>query len=197
MDEGIREAGEIAIVLLAGGQARRFPGKLEHRIDGEPLILRCYRELRATRWPIYVAAKGSFGAEIDAALDAPVLIDRQPGRGPMHAFVSACDSIEAERVFAVAADQPRLRSSALKRLADAWQDRDEAVVPSHEGRIEPLAALYDRRAVLRESVYLQRLGRNAMLDLVARLSVRHVPMDAQLFHNVNEPADLADAVVPS
>jgi molybdenum cofactor guanylyltransferase len=186
----MRSAMGDAIVLLAGGQARRFPHKLEQRIGGEPMILRCYRALRATGWPVYVSANESFGSEIDAALDAPLLADREPGRGPLHAFVSACESIAADRVFAVAADQPRLESSALERLADAWQKGDEAVVPSHDGKVEPLAALYDRRAVLRERPSLERDGKNAMHDLIARLAVRYVPMEAAFFYNVNEPADL-------
>jgi molybdopterin-guanine dinucleotide biosynthesis protein A len=180
-----------AIVLLAGGQARRFPRKLEQRIAGEPMIVRCFRMLRTTGSPVFVAANQSFGPEIEAALDAPRLADREPGSGPLPAFVSACASIRAERVFAVAADQPRLEPSVLERLAGAWQTGDEAVVPSHDGRIEPLAALYDRRAVLRERPSLERDGKSAMHDLVTRLAARYVPMEAAFFYNVNEPADLA------
>lgn len=179
-----------AIVLLAGGQARRFPHKLEQRIGGEPMILRCYRALRATGWPVYISANESFGSEIDTALDAPRLADREPGRGPLHAFVSACESIAADRVFAVAADQPRLEPSTLERLADAWQNGDEAVVPSHDGKVEPLAALYDRRAVVREASALQREGKDAMRALLERLATRYVPIDAKYFHNVNRPEDV-------
>ena len=42
------------------------------------MLVRSYRRLRASSWPVYVAAKGSFPAPIDAALDAPLLIDRGP-----------------------------------------------------------------------------------------------------------------------
>ncbi len=179
------------IVLLAGGEARRFPGKLERPIDGEPMILRCYRALRATGLPIYVAANRAFAPEIDALLDAPRLVDRDPGAGPLRAFASACGVIRAERCFAVAADQPRLDAPVLQRMMGAWRPGDEAVVPIHDGRIEPLAALYDRAAVVREDPALMSDGKSAMHDLVARLAARFVPIAAELFYNVNRPSDLA------
>ena len=182
-----------AIVMLAGGAARRFPGKLEREIDGEPMILRCYRNLRATALPIYLAANRPFAAEVDARLAGPRLMDRDPGAGPLRAFASACGAIDAERCFAVAADQPRLDASVLLRLLAAWRAGDEAVVPIHDGRIEPLAALYDRASVGREDSRLRSDGKAAMHDLVARLSARFVPIAAEYFYNVNRPGDLAGA----
>jgi molybdopterin-guanine dinucleotide biosynthesis protein A len=182
-----------AIVMLAGGDARRFPGKLEQPIDGEAMILRCYRNLRAMALPIFVACKGEFSRDVDARLDAPRLIDREPGGGPLRAFASACGAIEAERCFAVAADQPRLDASALQRMLAAWRHGDEAVVPMHDGKIEPLAALYHRAAVVREDAGLRADGKAAMHDLVGALATRFVPIEAEYFYNVNRPSDLAGA----
>jgi molybdopterin-guanine dinucleotide biosynthesis protein A len=181
---------EIAVLLLAGGQASRFPGKLERKIDGEPMLTRCYRHVRATGWPVYVAAKGAFPPALDAQIDAPMILDRRPHGGPLRAFLDACAAIFARRVFAIAADQPELDARVLQHLCAAWQAGDEAVVPQHGGSIEPLAALYDRRAALREALDLRTGG--AMRDLVARLAARFVACDAKYFHNVNRPEDLLD-----
>jgi molybdopterin-guanine dinucleotide biosynthesis protein A len=191
--EAIARQHFIAVVLLAGGEARRFPQKLEQLVDGEPMILRCYRNLRATALPIYIAGKATFSRDVDALLDAPLLIDRRPGCGPCHAFVSACTAIRAERLFAVAADQPRLDSSVLNRLAAAWEPGDEAVVPHHDGRIEPLAGLYARSAVLREGPALGKGG--AMHALVDRIATRRVEIEGEYFYNVNRPSDLAGMVI--
>jgi molybdenum cofactor guanylyltransferase len=180
---------ETAILLLAGGKSERFPGKLEHAIEGEPMIVRVYRKLRVSQWPIYVAGK-PFSAHVGAQLDAPLLIDRWPGSGPLAALFSACDTLRAERVFAIAADQPQLDAGVLQRLHAAWQSGDEAVVPEHDGRIEPLAALYARAAVLREGSALVEQGNAAMHSLVERIAARFVPMRAEYFHNVNTAADL-------
>lgn len=180
-----------AIVLLAGGEARRFPGKLEQLVDGRPLLQRCFDRLRASRWPVYLAGKGTFCAELDRALDAPLLIDRHPGGGPLAALFSACTAIRAERIFAVAADQPNMDAGVLERMAEAWEAGDEAIVPRHDGGIEPLAALYSRRAVLREGSLLRRSGASAMRDLIERIAARFVSFDARHFHNVNYARDLA------
>jgi molybdenum cofactor guanylyltransferase len=186
---------DVAIVLLAGGEGRRFSDKLEACIEGEPLIVRCFRRLRAAGWPLYVAGKGSFPREVDAALEAPVLIDREPARGPLLAFISACAFVRAKRLFAVAADQPRLDAGVLRRIAESRKDGDDAVVPRHAGGIEPLAALYERAAVLRASAALRRDGCTAMHDLVERISTRFVLADAFCFYNVNRPGDLAAVTI--
>jgi molybdopterin-guanine dinucleotide biosynthesis protein A len=180
---------ETAVLLLAGGQARRFPGKLEHRIDGQPMLARCYHHVRQAGWPVYLAVAGSFSSELDRQIDAPMLVDRRPGRGPLNAVIDGCAAIRAERIFAIAADQPELRAPLLQRLAAAWEDGDEAVVPEHDGILEPLAALYDRRAVLSAALELHG-GRGAMHDLLARLRVRRVACDAGQFKNVNRREDL-------
>jgi molybdenum cofactor guanylyltransferase len=180
-----------AVVLMAGGRARRFPGKLEHRIEGRPLLARCYARVRSAGWPVFIAGSGSLSRELDATLDAPLLIDRRPGEGPLSAFLSACLAIRAERLFAIAADLPELDAGVLHELAASWRPDDEAVVPQHDGTIEPLAALYARRALLREGFGLRVNGKRAMRDAVARLAARYVRFEGSYFHNVNRPEDAA------
>lgn len=182
--------GSVAIVLLAGGASSRFPGKLEHRIEGRPMLARCFDRLRASGHPVYLAARGSFSQGVDAELDAPLVVDRHPGGGPLRAFLDACGLLRADRLFAVAADQPNVDADLIARLNAAWCDGDEAVVPEHDGNIEPLAAAYDRRAALREGFELRTSRRHAVRDLIARLRVRFVPCRSEYFHNVNRPEDL-------
>lgn len=181
---------ETVILLLAGGRAERFPGKLEHAIDGEPMIVRVYRSLRAGPWPIYIARRGLLGAPLAALLDAPLVIDRRPECGPLGALLSACELLRSERVFAVAADQPQVRVEALESLARAWEPGDEAVVPEHDGRIEPLAALYAREAVLRAASSAPAERNDAMHGLLERIATRRLAMRSAYFLNVNRPADL-------
>ncbi|MBV8373930.1 MAG: molybdenum cofactor guanylyltransferase [Candidatus Eremiobacteraeota bacterium] len=182
---------DIAIVILAGGRATRFPGKLEWTVDGDPMLLHVYRKARATQWPVVVAARGSFGATIDAALDCPISIDRWPGKGPLAGLASACERIEQERVFALAADMPKVEPFVVSAIVQAWQPGDEAVVPSHRDGIEPLAALYARAALARETPALLAQPHASMHDLIDRLRARFVPLDQQYFLNVNSPEDVA------
>ncbi|HEV3092573.1 MAG TPA: molybdenum cofactor guanylyltransferase [Candidatus Cybelea sp.] len=181
-----------AVALLAGGAQRRFPGKLERELRGKPLMLHAFETVRASGYPVYVCGKATFAPELDAALDAPLIVDRFPGEGPLSALLGACELIPAERIFAIAADMPRLPADHLERLAAEMQPGDEAVVPQHEGGIEPLAALYDRAALLRVGQELHRSGRSSMRDAIARLATRFVREERRHFLNVNHPADLAD-----
>lgn len=189
-------AESIAILLLAGGRASRFPGKLEALVDGEPLLLRAFRIARSTGWPVYVGAQGPFPTEIDRRLDCPVLVDRQPFGGPLRALYSACETIEQERVFVLAADLPRVDTALLERIAAAWMPGDDAVVPRHDGRLEPLAALYARSAILQESFTLFGEPRASMHDLIERIGARFFDADPAYFANVNTPADLAALARP-
>ncbi|MBV9233510.1 MAG: molybdenum cofactor guanylyltransferase [Candidatus Eremiobacteraeota bacterium] len=184
-------AGNTEILLLAGGAARRFPGKLFHPIDGTPMLVRTYEALKKTGWPIRVLADRALPAEIAASLAATVSIDRRPYRGPLFALLETCDTLCCEYVVVAAADLPAIDAGVLHALAAAWRPGDDAVVPIHDGSVEPLAALYRRGAILDASRALRRDRRRSMRALIERLPVRFVSLPAQYFVNVNHPNDLS------
>jgi molybdopterin-guanine dinucleotide biosynthesis protein A len=155
------------------------------------MLVRTYRNARATQRPVYVAAKGGFPSEIDARLECPVVIDRWPGSGPLAALVSALDAIRAPRVFVLAGDEPRADEHLAATLAQSWRDGDDAVVPEHDDGIEPLAALYDCGAIRREGYAALRERRTSMHAFLERLSVRRVPVSGSFFTNLNTPEALA------
>ncbi|MHB8145705.1 MAG: molybdenum cofactor guanylyltransferase [Vulcanimicrobiaceae bacterium] len=183
---------DAAIVILAGGEARRLPGKLQRPIDGEPMLVRIFERLRG-RWPIVIAARSGFPPELDVRLPCPILIDRWPKQGPLAALVSAAGSLQTRRIYAVAGDLPFVDLSTLERLHAAWENGDEAVLYGNAERLEPLAALYDRAALLREGFALLQNGTGAMHALIERLRTRVVESDSFHFLNVNTPDDLARA----
>jgi molybdopterin-guanine dinucleotide biosynthesis protein A len=184
----MRNATNDAVVILGGGKALRLPGKLERSFEGRPLLLHVYENVRSAG-PVYISAKATFSIETDAALECPIVIDRWPGRGPVAGLVSTADVLREPRFFAVAGDAPGITTEVLSQLRAAWEDGDEAVVPQHDGQREPLAALYDREAFLREARILLRTGDASMHALLDRLRVRYVTMPAQSFVNINTAAD--------
>ncbi|MBV8196679.1 MAG: molybdenum cofactor guanylyltransferase [Candidatus Eremiobacteraeota bacterium] len=179
------------ILLLAGGAARRFPGKLLHPIGGTPILVRTYEALERTGWNIRILCDGALPPEIEAALDVPVTIDRLPYRGPLFALRDACRALRCDYVFAAAADLPAIDSDVVQQIVQAWQPGDDGVVPVHDASIEPLAAIYRRRAILAAWPGLRRDGLRSMHALVERLATRFVPLPARYFVNVNRPSDLA------
>lgn len=180
---------DVCVVLLAGGAARRLPRKLERRIAGVPLLLQVRRNVDGP-WPVYVCTAGRLPAALVARLDCLVLRDRTPGAGPLCALADACAALTQPRVFAVAGDMPHVGAAVLHLLIGAFHEGDEAVVPEHDGVIEPLVALYDRAALLREASVLLREGERAMHCAVERLRTRRIRCDGAVFVNVNTPEDL-------
>lgn len=182
--------GGVAVVILAGGEARRFPGKLERPVRGAPLLITVYKNVSG-RYPAYVCANATFSPALAAALDCPIIADDIPGQGPLGGLATAAAAIGEERIFAVAGDAPGVTLAVLDALIAAWKPGDECAVPEHDGRIEPLAALYLRSALLREATQALPGGRYSMHGLIDRLGTRRVPMAPHYFDNVNTEADLA------
>jgi molybdopterin-guanine dinucleotide biosynthesis protein A len=181
---------DLAIVILAGGRATRFPGKLEAALDGEPLLARVYRAMRAVA-PVTIAGRDTFSSALDALLDCPIVVDRWPDRGPLGGLLSACQELHARFVFAVAGDAPMVTREVVDALRAAVRDGDEAVVPTHGGRLEPLAALYLRDALVREGLAAIGEADRSMHGVLQRLRTREVVLDERYFVNVNTAADAA------
>ena len=199
----------VGILIVAGGEATRLPGKLALPIRDPaavgadatvPMIVRVARNMRgpddagAAR-ELVVSCKGTFAPEIDASLDAPLVVDRWPRRGPLAGMISAMARMRSRYVFVTAADAPNLTAVFADGLAAHIVPGDEAVVPRHgtDDRIEPLAAVYDRLAFVREGLPVLRSGRGAIARVVDRLATRFVRLDESAwFANVNTPADYAD-----
>jgi molybdenum cofactor guanylyltransferase len=186
---------DLAIVILAGGKATRFPGKLERPIDGTPLLVRVYDNLRSSA-PVVIAGADTFSPDVDAKLDCPIVVDRWPHRGPLGGLLSACGELDTRYVFVVAGDAPHVTTDVLASLRARHTEGDEAIVPVHSGRREPLAAIYDREAVLREGFDVLHEGNASMHALLDRLVVCEVPLAPAFFSNINTAADLAQGAIP-
>ena len=184
-------AERLSVLILAGGEATRLPNKLALEAGPLPLIARVYRNVSHAR-PTYVSCASTFPAEIDALLPCPMVVDRWPHRGPLSGLVSTMKEIRTPYVFAVAGDAPFVESRFIDRLLAALEPGDEAVVPAHASGIEPLAAIYDREAFLREGLPMLLDGAGTLHRVIEKLRARFVPIDdPRIFTNVNTPADYA------
>lgn len=176
----------LGVVLLAGGEASRLPGKLELDAGGIPLILRVYGNVRAAG-PVYVSANRSFPPDIDMALDCPIIVDRWARKGPLSGLYSALEYVKQPYVFVAAADAPNVHSGVARELAGHWEPGVQAVVPVNgEGRLEPLCALYERAAFLTAAGPILRENSGGVAAVVEGLSAKRVRLsDERVFANVN------------
>ncbi len=185
---------DVAVCILAGGEATRLPGKLALDVGELPMLARVYRNVSPGR-ATWLSTKGPLAPEIAAHVDAPQVVDRWPLRGPLSGLLSTFSEMGAEWVFAVAGDAPFVDAAFIDRLATAIAPQYDALVPMHDDerrRIEPLAALYRREAFLREGMPVLLGGEGTLRLVIDRLRTRFVPVrEEQVFQNVNTPADYA------
>jgi molybdopterin-guanine dinucleotide biosynthesis protein A len=176
----------LGVVILAGGEASRLPGKLELDAGGVPMIVRVYRNVRDAG-PVYVSANRSFPSDIDMALDCPVIIDRWPRKGPLGGLYSALECVAEPFVFVTAGDAPYVHAGVAQSLAAAWEQGVQAVVPVNvQGRLEPLCALYDRAAFLSVAGPILHGPSGGVWAVVERLKAKRVRLtDERVFASVN------------
>jgi molybdopterin-guanine dinucleotide biosynthesis protein A len=157
--------------------------------------VRTFRNVSTGR-ETFVSCKGTFAPQIDALLEAPLVVDRWPRRGPLAGLISALAQMRSRFVFAVAGDAPFVDAAFIEALEREWRHGDEAVVPTHgegaERVLEPLAALYDRLAFLREGFAEMRAGGSSIIATVERLRSRALRFEnSALLRSINTAADYA------
>jgi len=182
---------DYGVIILAGGQATRLPHKLELAAGEVPMLVRVFRNVSGNH-PTYISCSGAFPPELDDQLPAPMIVDRWSVRGPLSGMLSTMSEMKERFAFVVAGDAPYVTTPLIDFLAASQQPGDEAIVPRHQQGIEPLAALYDRVAFLREGLPLLRAGEGAPRRVIERLRTRFIELDdPALFASVNTPDDYA------
>jgi molybdopterin-guanine dinucleotide biosynthesis protein A len=82
-------------------------------------------------------------AELDLPpLDGRIVVDREPGLGPLAGIREGLWAIESDHAFVTAADAPFLTADLVRNLLG----RERAVAPTRDGHVQTLCAVYPRRA---------------------------------------------------
>jgi molybdopterin-guanine dinucleotide biosynthesis protein A len=185
----------MAGVVLCGGESRRMGiDKAGMEVEGEPLVARVTGRISAVAHPLFVAS-GTPGRWGDIGF--PEIEDARSGSGPLGGLVAGLEASPHRLLAAVAVDMPFASGDVLRLLAALHVDED-AVVPVTQAGLEPLHAVYSRRALpsLRRALDEGKFGLRAAL---AHLRVKEVDQaewqaaDAtgRFALNLNRPEDLA------
>jgi molybdopterin-guanine dinucleotide biosynthesis protein A len=194
--------------VLAGGASRRFGrDKAFVEFDGEPLIARLCRILRAaTAEDVRIIGD----AEKYAHIGVECVPDRWPGEGPLGGIVTAlmatyaCDGTSDLNAWSliIGCDMPFLTIEWLQHLASrAIASKAEVVVPESPYGLEPLCACWQVTA----APALGRLFESGVRRVTdAMKQLRMEVLDAtdwkrfdnlnRLFWNMNTPADHEEAI---
>jgi molybdenum cofactor guanylyltransferase len=186
---------DISVVILAGGESRRMGRDKAFLVHGGKTLLAHQLETVAVLRPAEILVSGR--ADTDYGhLGYPVVLDAQPGCGPIAGVERALAVARSELVLVLAVDLPRMTPAFLGRLL-ALADSGPGVVPKTSRGLEPLAAVYPRRAHAIASDGLQN-SRRMLEDFVTRCAGaglvriwRCPPEEEAVFTNWNSPADFA------
>lgn len=159
---------------------------------------------RAAADEVVVVSRGALAAQLERLLAPEVRVLRDGSRvqSPLVGLAAGARALQAPYVAALACDLPLLRPEVLLRLFTYAMGRDAAIPRWPNRQIEPLVAVYRRRALLAGARAAVRARTLANTDMIDRLrDVRYVSMQTlrredrglRSFTNVNTPGDLSRA----
>jgi molybdopterin-guanine dinucleotide biosynthesis protein A len=180
-------------VVLAGGRSSRMGrDKALIVVNGRSLLDLALDKLDAHCAELLVIGDpGKYGH-----VGPFVIADEWPGKGPLGGIATAMRYASNDRLLVIACDMPGLNDRLFGLLKEQLGTATDAVVPRHEGLIEPLAAAYHRSAqpAFSRCVELDVLKLSDALSQVRTSHPEVVPgrdgWPADLFRNINAPGDL-------
>lgn len=173
---------------------------------GTTLLDRTVRILARTMPVAVVKAPNQQLPEL--ATEVSIVVDEIEGRGPLQGLAAGLTAQrdQAEVAFVCSTDLPFLHPAYVAHVLDSLRSEDDAAVPHARGHRQPLAAAY-RTSLGRKVRELVQAGerkpkvlldqvRTRWLseeDLLADPRLAALDPDLQSVHNLNEPADYAEA----
>jgi molybdopterin-guanine dinucleotide biosynthesis protein A len=184
----------LSAVLLAGGESRRMGRDKATLVwRGRPLWewqVEKLRELRPER--IFLSARSDVRWR---PVDVELIVDVPPSRGPLSGLAAALTCLGTDHLIALAVDMPFITSEHLRYLCGLATE-GIGVIPTMDGKAEPLCAIYPKEARM---TMVQALDGNdfslqAVVKKLVALNILRLPPisgpERELYKSVNEPADL-------
>ncbi|HEX5411943.1 MAG TPA: molybdenum cofactor guanylyltransferase [Terriglobia bacterium] len=186
--------------VMAGGASRRMGRAKESlRINGEAMLERQIRLIRSVARQVAVVGRAAGYREEFGVASIP---DAIPGRGPLGGIYTALLESRTEYNLILGCDLPFVNRRLLTWLVlRAMADQSDATVPrSRDGRLQPLCAIYRRRALYAVRKWLD-LGENKLSGFfpmvhcatIAWRDLAGAGARSPVFDNMNTPEDYEDA----
>src|SRR5262245_51616503 len=157
---------------------------------GRPMLVHVVDVLRRAVGEVVVVTSGTLELP---PVDAPVVSDREPDRGPLAGIREGLAHVQAELAYVTATDAPFLEPAFVRsRLAYGG-----AAAPELDGHVQTLAAVYPK-AALPSAEALIRAGRMRPLHLLEAVGYRKIAAAelpaARSVRGFNTPAEYLEAV---
>ena len=185
-------------IILAGGRSSRLgQDKMSLIISGEHLLDRIVSKLEQLHGEIIlVLAAGQAKPATSYLSQVKITTDLYPGKGPLIGIYSGLQATDDDKCIAVGCDMPFLNVDLLRYMMGLAPEFD-VVVPSLDGMVEPLHAVYSK-GCLASIERLLKQGYLSVSRLFSLVRVRYVEADEidrfdpkhLSFFNINTEADL-------
>jgi len=186
----VRPIAAAGFVLAGGRSSRMGRDKALLTLGGEPLVQRAVGKLSEVCAEVAIAG----GTEELMRFDR-VIPDRFPGYGPLGGIVSALEQSPAEWNLFLSVDAPFVPVSCLKTLLlMAAGFSGVAVIARADDRMQPLCAVYSRKAltILEQELAAGRWKVLSAIEAAGDVKVMDFE-DARWFANLNTPEEFAEA----
>jgi molybdenum cofactor guanylyltransferase len=173
-------------IVLAGGMSRRMKtDKSMLPIEGMPMVQHIHQQLKSHFKQTLISAN-----DVDkyAFLGTKVVPDDSAGQGPLMGIASALASSRHDLNFVTACDMPEVNMRVVRRMLREAKGYD-AVVPTSEGRMEPLFAVY-RSSLIEIFQSVLASGKRKIRDAFDECSVKYLDItEAGPLRNLNTRED--------
>lgn len=190
-----------SILILAGGKSTRMKGKdkANLKFHGETFLEGLYERLKPYSSQIMISEGKLTKREYEGELTkAEFVRDIYEDRGPLGGLYAGMCESEGEYLAAVACDMPYFDSKVIKYLMTFDQEEYDAIVPTIEERIQPLAGIYKKRLLPNIKEQLEE-GDNTMKHFLKTIRVRYVEVGekeelVKMLRNVNTTEEYKELI---
>ncbi len=196
-----RSQPEVTSIVLAGGQGVRFGGnKVWEVVGGKRLIERVIERLAPLGSEILVVTSERQAETFQGhGLEARVVIDLLPGRGPLGGIYTGLATSKSLYSIVVASDMPFLNTELLDYMLVEAEGYDMAV-PRSDDFVEPLHAVYAREcmavmeSLIREDRFtIRHLMRAVRVRYLEAMEMDRFDPQRLSFFNIDTPQDMEKA----
>jgi molybdopterin-guanine dinucleotide biosynthesis protein A len=187
-----------AAIVLAGGRSQRM-GTAKALLDfgGRPLVAHNVALLSRLFDEIVVVAAPDQELPV---MPVTIVRDEVPHQGPVGGLYYGLAAARADRCFVASCDAVFLNTDLICHLV-ARSVESDLVIPSWDGRLHPLHAVYSQSVVPILAAQLSA-GERRLIDLVQKVRATRIERDeiarfdpeGMSFFNVNTPEDYEAAV---
>ena len=189
-----------SIVIQAGGESTRMgEDKALLPFLGQPLIKRIYHSFQDLGDELLVITNQPEGYQF---LPVPLIQDLIPGRGALGGLYTALQAASHPLIGLVACDLPFASPEPLDHCRQVLEATGaDGVIPSDEGGIQPLHAVYRvktclplvHKAIVQDKWRMISWHAQAQIKILSPQRTRKVSGSPHTFQNVNTPEDFRKA----